>query len=255
MKVDLILTPAEYENLGESDLRGRVCVVFDILRATSSIITGLGNGVREFLPARTIEEALALHAAHPDSLLAGERGGLRIGSELTGGINFDLGNSPREYLTDEIHHKSVIITTTNGTRALRSCLGAKAILIASFLNLRATLQYIVAMSPADLLLVASGTGEETAYEDILGAGALVNLLSESWGHLVLSDAALLACRLFLLEQPDLVHAFLQSGNGRNLATHPQLREDIAFCAQMDRYPLVARMDEDGAIRAVIQVED
>jgi len=247
-RLDVLMAPSEFENLQGCDLIGKVCVVFDVLRATSSMITGLGSGVREFLPARTIGEALNLHAAHPGSLLAGEREGLRIGSELTGGRCFDLGNSPTEFLSGDLQGKSVVITTTNGTRALRSCVGAREVLIASFLNLSATSQYLIRTHPEEILLVCSGTGEQTAYEDVLGAGALVNLLCKEWGFKILSDAALMAQRLLLHEEMDLVTAFSKSSNGKRLSAHPQLQDDIAFCAQRDRFPMVARMGEDGAIR-------
>lgn len=249
-RLELLLTPAEFEQFRNKAPEEKVCVVFDILRATSSIVTGLGSGVREFLPALTIQDALDLHASHPDALLAGERGGLRIGSKLTGGVSFDLGNSPREYLSGEFQDRSIVITTTNGTRALRACLGAKEILIASFLNLSATSEFLVVTDPEKIVMVASGTGEQTAYEDILAAGALVNLLAKSWNDVALSDAALLARRLFLLEEEDLTNAFLHSCNGKNLSAHPQLLDDIAFCAQLDRFPVVAHLEEDGVIRVV-----
>ncbi len=249
-RLDVLLTPTEFEKLKGCDLIGKVCVVFDVLRATSSLITGLGSGIREFLPARTIREALDLHAAHPGSLLAGERGGLRIDSELTGGPRFDLGNSPAEFLSGDLQGKSVVITTTNGTRALRACIGAKEILIASFLNLSATSQYLIITHPEEILLVCSGTDEQTAYEDVLGAGALVNQLCKQWDFEILSDAALMAQRLFLHEEMDLVAAFSKSSNGKRLSAHPQLQDDIAFCAQQDRFPLVARMGEEEVIRVV-----
>ena len=90
MRIDAILSPPEIDLLPQRDLRETVCVVFDVLRATSSIVTALAHGAREIFPAGTIEEALALRSKWPEAALGGERHGGKIDG-------FDLGNSPAEY--------------------------------------------------------------------------------------------------------------------------------------------------------------
>ncbi|MDG2213885.1 MAG: 2-phosphosulfolactate phosphatase, partial [Verrucomicrobiota bacterium] len=95
MRLQTTFTPADFEALAQTDLSGTTCVVLDILRATSSMITALANGAEQILPVATIEEALAAKAEHPEALLCGERNGLRITAAQTGGTEFDLGNSPR----------------------------------------------------------------------------------------------------------------------------------------------------------------
>src|SRR5436853_2443392 len=129
---DVLFSPAEFNALPQRDLSHTVCVVFDILRATTSMVTALGNGAREILPVSEISQALALRDQHPRALLAGERDGLRIRAAQTGSIDFDLGNSPREFTADVVRDRSIIMTTTNGTRALNACAGARQILIGSF---------------------------------------------------------------------------------------------------------------------------
>src|SRR5450432_3970489 len=139
MKIETILTPAELPALAQRDLRATVCVVFDVLRATSTFVTALHNGAKAIIPVSEISEALAIKKTHPEVLLGGERDGVRISA---GGIDFDLGNSPREYTPEKVRGKTIVSTTTNGTRALRACAGAQTVLAASFLNLTATAEFL-----------------------------------------------------------------------------------------------------------------
>ena len=106
-------------------------------------------------------------------MLGGERNGVRISAD---GIDFDLGNSPREYTPEKVRGKTIVSTTTNGTRALRACVGAKTVLAASFLNLTATAEFLRRNNFENILLVCAGTGENPADEDIIAAGALVDAL-------------------------------------------------------------------------------
>src|SRR4051794_3921278 len=95
--LEVLFTPAEFALLPQRDLSQSVCVVFDILRATTSMVTALANGAKAILPASQIPEALATARANAGALLAGEREGLRIRAAQTGSVDFDLGNSPREF--------------------------------------------------------------------------------------------------------------------------------------------------------------
>jgi len=97
-KLNVLLSPVEFESLVERDLSSTCCVVFDVLRATSTMTVALANGANGILPCGTIDEAIEARAANPNLLLAGERGGLRITAEISGSVDFDLGNSPREMI-------------------------------------------------------------------------------------------------------------------------------------------------------------
>ena len=142
MKLDAILSPAELPALAKRDLRDATCVVFDVLRATSTFVTALHHGAKAIVPVSEIAEALAIRRKQPDVLLGGERDGMKISADQTGGIDFDLGNSPREYTPETVRDKTIVSTTTNGTRALRACAGAKTVLAASFLNLTVTAKFV-----------------------------------------------------------------------------------------------------------------
>ena len=121
-------------------------------------------------------------------------------------------------------------------------------LASCFLNLQSTAQCIAQMDAPHLLLVCSGTLEEAAYEDALGAGALCERVWHRYTHGRIADSAGIARRLFHLAHKDVAAAFAESRNGRRLLGKPELKEDVAFCARTDRLELVAEMNREGEIR-------
>jgi 2-phosphosulfolactate phosphatase len=248
INVEVLFTPAEFQDLRNRDLSKTTCVVFDVLRATSTMITALGNGAAAVIPVEEIDQALRLKQERPELLLAGERGGVRIRIQGTNPLTFDLGNSPREFNRDVVAGRTIVITTTNGTRALLACRAAPVILVAAFLNLSATCDQIQSAAPAELLLVCGGTYNEAAYEDVLCAGAVIDVLEEK-SATDLADSALLAWKAYRLGQRDLTGALGLSRNGRRLLEQPELRDDVAFCAQRDRVALVAQLEKDGKVKA------
>ena len=249
MKIDAILSPSELPALARRDLSATACVVFDILRATSTFVTALHHGAAAVIPVCDIPAAVALRRTQPAVLLAGERDGVKIRAAQASGIDFDCGNSPREFTPEKVAGKTIVSTTTNGTLALRACAGAKTVLAASFLNLAATAKFLREKNCAEVLLVCAGTGEGVALEDVLAAGVLAELLTGRQGaDIAVSDSATIAVRTFLNAQPDLAAALGSSQNARRLLAIPELRADVAFCSQRDIFELVAEMKTDGAIR-------
>jgi 2-phosphosulfolactate phosphatase len=245
MTIDTLLTPAELPALACRDLRGTACVVFDVLRATSTFVTALQNGAKEIIPVSEIPEALARRQLQPDVLLAGERDGVKICAPQSGGVDFDLGNSPREFRAEKVRGRTIVSTTTNGTRALRACAGAPLVLASCFLNLAATARFLSQSPLAEILLVGAGTGEGTALEDVFAAGALAGLVGGDY-----SDATEMAARTFNSAKADLPAAMAGTQNARRLLAIPELRADVAFCAQRDLFRIVAVMNADGAIRKI-----
>jgi len=245
--VEVLFTPAEIATLPQSDLSKTTCVVFDVLRATSCFVTALANGATSVLPVQEISQALAVKADDPDVLLAGERNGLRICERDTGTCGFDLGNSPREFKPEIVRDRKIVSTTTNGTIALRACLGAERVLAGSFLNLSATASYLARSIPPRIVIVGAGTGESMALEDILAAGALCASLSSHKLQLEVTDSVQVATGAYQQMQTRLTEAMAGSRNGRRLCSIPELREDVAFCAQRDIYQTVAVMNSAGAL--------
>ena len=263
--MEVILTPAELPALAQRDLRETACVVFDVLRATSTFVTALHNGAKAIVPVSEISEALACKNAEcgmrnaESILLGGERDGVRIRAAQTGGTDFDLGNSPREYTAEKVRGKTIVSTTTNGTRALRACAGAKTILAASFLNLSATAEFLRQTNSGDILLLCAGTRENRADEDVLAAGALCELLEVGSSRCddrtaqravptQFSDSAEIARRTYLQAKADLTAIVGTSENARRLLAIPELRDDVPFCLQQDVFPIVAKLEADRVIR-------
>jgi 2-phosphosulfolactate phosphatase len=216
--IDLALCPSEIQRFESTDLSQTTAVVFDVLRATTTMITGLEHGVKQFFPVETVEVARARKAQDPNVLLAGERGGLPL-------EGFDLGNSPREF--KELKGKSVVITTTNGTVALHRVRRAKKIYVGALINLDALAQVLAAENSTPILLVCAGTGEEFALEDAIAAGGLVDRLP----HNSLSDSALLVKSLYQQVSSDILSYLGSSRNGRALANIGKA-EDVYECAQV-----------------------
>ncbi len=249
--IEVILSPSEIKNLPQRDLSETVCVVFDVLRATSTMVTALANGAQVILPVREISDALAIKQQQPEVLLAGERNGVLIGEELTGSLPFDLGNSPREFIRSNVEGKTIAMTTTNGTRALCACLGAARIFIGSFLNLCVTVENIQRADFSQILLVCAGTEENVAYEDVLCAGASIDLLAHQKDEKNLHDAAQLARAAYLQEQGNLFAGISKGNNAKRLFSVPALHGDVAFCAQRDVTPRLAEWKDGEGIATVV----
>ncbi|MFM8469713.1 MAG: 2-phosphosulfolactate phosphatase [Limisphaerales bacterium] len=248
--LEVTFTPAEFAALRQRDLSRTVCVVFDVLRATSSMVTALANGAREIIPVAEIAEAVALRQAQPDLLLAGERDGVRILRAQTGSVDFDLGNSPREFTRERVGGRSLAMTTTNGTRALQACRGARRVLVGSFLNLGAMADWLARERVEDLLIVCSGTHEEAAYEDVLGAGALCDAGWAQFAGKHVADSAQVAREIYRRGRGDLLAAVQHARNARRLLAGPDLRDDVALCLQRDATNVLAELGADGVVRLV-----
>jgi 2-phosphosulfolactate phosphatase len=246
--VEVLFAPAEFERLASRDLSDTVCVVFDILRATSTMVTALKNGAVAIIPVMDIDDAVRLKQKHPQVLLGGERHGVRITAKETGGIDFDLGNSPLEYEKATVGGKTIVVTTTNGTRALRSCATAKEVLVGSFLNMRALTRQILKSKPDKLLIICSGTYEESSLEDTLAAGALCAGLKSLISKAPPSDSVTMARMIFERWRKNIFAGFKQARNGARLLQMPALRKDVSYCARLNSANFVPTLLPDGSVR-------
>jgi len=245
-KLDVLLSPEEFEALPRRDLSTTGCVVFDVLRATSTMTVALANGATGILPCGTIDEAVSAHASKPELLLAGERDGLRITASVSGGVDFDLGNSPREMTTEAVSGRQLAMTTTNGTRALKACKGARRVWIGSFLNLTALGQAIRTTELEQLLLVCAGTGDDPALEDELGAGALCDSLWDDLSQAA-SETARHTREQYRENRNQLLESAGQTANGSRLLSIADLAADVPFCFQRDTFSVVGELGTDGWI--------
>lgn len=236
MKAEVILTPAEIDLLPGRDLSGATCVVFDILRATSTIVTALENGAARVFPALSIEEAREMQQTWlPGALLGGERRGVRIDG-------FQLGNSPREYTREAVAGCDLITTTTNGTVALRACASAGALYAGALLNLHALGSHLLAHPPEHLLLVCAGSGRAFSLEDALGAGALLEIIADPAAGRDAGDALRAIVERY---RPEPAAALRESYNGRALAGIG-LGADVEWCARTSCFEGLAKAEvEEG----------
>ncbi len=250
LELSVVLCPAEIAGLPAQDLSKSTCVVFDVLRATSTMLAALNACATGVLPVTEIAEAVAAQTTRPGALLAGERGGRRITASDSDGVEFDFGNSPREMIKERVAGRLLIATTTNGTRAIRACAKAEHVLIGSFANLAATATWLTRASPSRVLLVGSGTGEDPSLEDALAVGALIDRLRGSTASLVLADSAMLANLSYQQAKPRLEDVFCEASNARRLLAMPDLAADVAWCLALDQCPFVAGLEADGIIRVL-----
>jgi 2-phosphosulfolactate phosphatase len=216
-------------------LQDHTAVVIDVLRASSTIVTALAAGAQAIYPVVSTEEAikLATSLGRDDTLLAGERRGLKV-------EGFDLGNSPREFTPETVGGKRVVMSTTNGTRALVTVAGAEHVLVASFLNLSA-----VAAACADaerLAVVCAGREGRFSIDDAVCAGMLLGRLKERLGGtLEVEDAG--RAVLMLAEAFGVDDAlFTDAAAGRALAEIGML-DDVAWCVRVDVEELVPKLKE------------
>ena len=230
--IDVVFTP---DLLPFSDLTGKTVVVTDILRATTTITFAMANGATVITPVLTPADAFRLAADQPNTLIGGERGGMKVDG-------FDLGNSPREYIQAIVSDRQVVLTTTNGTRTLQACRAAERVLVGSFLNLRATVDRL-AQVEGELVLACSGREGGFCTEDTVFAGACVAAL----GKVQLTDAAETAKILYQTHSEDLLGMLRNCYHGQSLA-NIGLGEDLEFCAQMNLVDVVPHL-VDGRIIA------
>ena len=212
MRIDVAFTPVEAAP-------APIGVVVDVLRATSTIAQALASGYRRVLCCAEIDDALALRAQIPDSLVGGERKAVQV-------EGFDVGASPREFL--EPRADTLILSTTNGTRAiLETAQRCEEVVLGSMLNLEAVARASV---DRDAVVVCAGFQGAFALDDAYCAGRIVQLMDGER-----TDAAI-ASEL-------IARAFPTALEGFNARTYgpPGLEEDIAFCARENVLEVVPRL--------------
>ncbi len=220
MRVHVAFTPDE----GGAAPTG---IVIDVIRATTTICQALASGYERIFCVSEVEEAFALRATLPAGVLGGERNNVLV-------AGFDLGNSPREYL--ERREGPLVLTTTNGTRAVVAAAGrCQRVLVASLNNLGAVVEAARAEGD-DVLVVCAGVQGTLALDDAYVAGRIVELLDCER-----TDAAEAAVRL-AGTWSGAEDALRASQSGRNLLENaPDLEDDISFCARESVLDVVPRL--------------
>jgi 2-phosphosulfolactate phosphatase len=223
--LDACLSP---DLLPHHELKGRIAVIVDILRATSCMTAGIGSGVSKIQPFANLEECLLMR--NEGFLIAGERNGIKV-------EGFDMGNSPFDYMNPAIHGRSVAVTTTNGTIAIDKSREASEIIIGSFLNISSVAEYLLGQEKS-VLIVCAGWKGKINLEDTLFTGALTELLLPSFQ--LECDAPRVALATYHAMKNDLFHHVLSSSHAQRLR-RLNIEEDIEYCLKKDEFNILPAM--------------
>jgi 2-phosphosulfolactate phosphatase len=229
MTVDVVMLPAL---IGAGELAGREVVVFDVLRATTSMTAALAAGAAGVWLFSSVESAKLARDKEADRpLLAGEIRAVRP-------EGFDLGNSPGEFVADRVSGRRVFMATTIGTKAILACAaaGAEHVWVGALVNAAAVAGRL-AKTGRPVTLVCSGTVGRVSLEDVLGAGAVMERLGEIGSVEPGNDSAVIAAELYGAMRGDLSGALRRGQGGKNIhAVH--LDPDIEFAARLDSIDVV-----------------
>lgn len=226
MRIDISLLQAQ-----RFDTAKCMCVVVDVLRASSSIVTLLERGCAAVVAAKDVAEARRLHEKLPGYLLCGEEGGLPP-------EGFDYGNSPVEFSRLDLAGKSAVLATSNGTRVL-AALAAEApvVLVGGLLNRTAAAKAALAVAGErglDVQVVCSAAygGSVFVLEDALGAGAIVDAAMAADAELVAGDAARFARDAFATSESRIAEVVRSAYHAQELVD-VGFGDDVAYCSQLD----------------------
>jgi 2-phosphosulfolactate phosphatase len=225
VQVEMFSTVGEVRS---EELIGKTVIVLDILRATSCIVTAIAHGCEKVIPMETLGQVKLFNGENV--LLGGERFCKKI-------QGFDFGNSPLEYDSADIKQRTIIMTTTNGTRAIHKSLKGESILIGSFLNGEACAKRAVEIG-RDVVLVCSGTKDRYALEDGLCAGYIAeSIRTLKPNDVYMGDLAKTMQMAYTGIANFLTDTLLASESGRRLSKLG-FGEDVNYCSQRGRYDVV-----------------
>lgn len=225
-RIEVCLSPAL---LHLYDTRNTVVVIIDIFRATSTITAALDNGAQCVIPVASVEECIDLGIQMDDSITAGERDG-----KVAEGLQH--GNSPLEYPRSFIEGKTLVLTTTNGTRLLHMIEGASEIVIGSFLNLDVVCRYLVDMGQ-NVLLACASWKDRFNLEDTLFAGAVVHKTEGSFE--MNCDSARAARHLYMAtEGKGHLIGFLRDSSHFLRLSKFGLERDMEYCVTPNLHPVL-----------------
>lgn len=204
-----------------------IIVVIDVLRATSAICAAFHNGVEGLIPVSTIEEAKEY-----------QQKGYLVGAERQGKIveGFDFGNSPYSYMKPEIKGKTVVLSTTNGTRSINIAKEAGQVVIGSLSNLDILSEWLEKQDK-NILCLCSGWQNKFNLEDTICAGAITDHLV-STGQFRSEEDSSIAAKYLFLSAKDNILGYLKASSHRRRLKNLNLNEDIKYCLTPNQAPVI-----------------
>ncbi|MGD8428163.1 MAG: 2-phosphosulfolactate phosphatase [Balneolaceae bacterium] len=208
----------------EEDLRGKSVVIIDVLRASSTMATALQNGAKGIIPVANMDDASKIsHNLDSESfLMSGEKDGIKI-------EGYDLGNSPLSHTSEIVKNKTIILNTTNGTKAIKRSALARNIIIGSFLNLNAVVEYLRLLQE-EIVLVCAGWRGRLSLEDLLCAGNIIYELTTGQLPQNARDGAKVAFGLYEKFGDDIENS-IKSSNYAVRLKNIVSDDDLSFCCQ------------------------
>lgn len=236
MRIDVIPTVDDIKTEG---LFQKTVVIVDILRTSSTIISALANGSDFIIPTKTVGEAKALKNENPDYQLAGDRFYKKI-------PGFDFGNSPSSFSVTSQLNKTIVLTTTNGTRAIQKAMKGEKLLIGGFLNGEYCMKQALALK-RDIALLAVGYQNEFSLEDGLASGFLIDMLKKHYHDSIeINDFGIAMFGMYkyyegnlktIIKSTQTAKKLIQLGHGH----------DVEFSSQMNIYPVCPYINNDQII--------
>lgn len=228
MKINVLLSPLNAE---EMYFTGRTTVVIDVLRATTVIATALNNGAKEIIPVGTIEFAMKISgdAFGGHRLLGGERNIKKI-------EGFNLGNSPLEYDKDIIEGKSIILFTSNGTKAIVKAKFSENLITCSYFNLNAVTNYLLSLN-VDFDILCAGDNGRFSLEDTVCAGKLITEITKLKEDVQLTDSARSSVALNKSFGKSIIKMLTETEHGTKLKENG-FDEDLNYCAKLSKSDVV-----------------
>lgn len=232
MKIELAFS---FNNLNAADLHNKVVVIIDILRATTSMITALANGALSVISVSEIEKAVSLKKHDPNSLLCGERNGIKIDG-------FDKGNSPKEFVKG-VEGKNLIFSSTNGSKTIDQAKESKKLYLGSFNNANELARFLIENHIDDEIIFAcSGKAGKACIEDTLCAGYMIDLISKDLITLPLDDGSIMARNFYQTNKEEIHHLIINSEHG-HLLESLGFSEDIKDSCDLDKTGIIPYYDK------------
>jgi len=233
-KVEVVFSPSNFPTYFDS--KDCTVVVIDVFRATSAICAAFESGIESLIPVDTLDKARKY-----------KQEGFLVGAERNAEIveGFDFGNSPLTFKNGDYKNKSIVLTTTNGTRAIEMAKDAATVIIGSFVNFTALCQYIE-QQDQDVLLLCAGWKDRFNLEDTLFAGAVAQQISKNLRFKNLSDSSIAAISMYETAKDDL-YGFLGDSSHRKRLSRLNMEEDIIYCLTFDQSTIVPVLEKDRII--------
>ncbi len=213
-------------------------VVIDVLRMTTTACVLFSQGLSELAVVAAVDDARVLAAAE-GALLLGERGGVKL-------PGFHGGNSPLEYLNQDLSAQRAVLCTSNGSSAVEAAAGASHLFLGSLVNAAAVAAAALSAAQAELRLVCAGTDGESSLDDVLGAACIAREVARLEPAVMKSDSVNLALKA-LSSTPDLAAGLLEARHGALLHSLG-FGEDVRFAARLNSFEKVPRRVSQGPAR-------